>query len=89
MPLFLVDECVSKQTTLVIEKLGYSVYKAESIGLKGAKDDVIFRTKLRFACNCLRQLSGLLKKKKLYWLPTIKGSLISGNIRLLIMPVLF
>jgi len=43
MPSFLIDECVSKQTTLVIEKVGYSVYKAESIGLKGAKDDVIFR----------------------------------------------
>lgn len=43
MPLFLIDECVSKQTTFVIEKLGYSVYEAESVGLRGAKDDVIFK----------------------------------------------
>jgi len=41
--LFLVDECVSYQTLLLLKELGYTAESVEEIGLKGAKDSTIFK----------------------------------------------
>jgi len=41
--LFLVDECVSYQTLLLLKELGYTAESVEEIGLKGAKDSTILK----------------------------------------------
>ena len=39
---FLIDECVSKQTKILIEQLGFNIESLMNLGLKGAKDKEIF-----------------------------------------------
>lgn len=43
MPTFLIDECVSMQTQILIERLGFNVENVKDLGLKGASDKDVFR----------------------------------------------
>jgi len=40
---FLVDECVSNQTVIFLEKLGCNVTKVQNIGLEGKEDEIILK----------------------------------------------
>jgi len=40
---FLVDQCVSNQTVIFLEKLGHNVIKVQDVGLQGEEDEVIFK----------------------------------------------
>jgi len=40
---FLIDECVSNQTVIFLQKIGYNVDKVQNLGLKEAEDKTIFK----------------------------------------------